>query len=355
LVTTNRQAWKLDPHTHPVTDTPCYDIPAFDEEIKMAGSKWVSALLGVMLSAAGAGWAQGYPNKSVRVIFPFAAGGAGDIIARAYGQKFTDKFGQSWVLDNRGGAGSTIGTEIAAKATADGYTLLQCNLTLAVSAAVYSKLPYDVERDFTPITTLVNVVSILAVTPSLPVSSVKDLIAHAKSRQGQLSFASAGTGSTSHMSGELFKRMTGIEMLHVPYKGTGPALPDLLAGRVQVIFEPMPTMLPHVRAGRMKALGVTTATRSSAAPDIPTIAEQGLAGSDVVLWYGMVAPAGTPRPVVQKLHTAFVQFAASADIKEQLSVIGAEPTSLSPAEFGAMIKRDLARWRKVAQEAAIRL
>ncbi len=334
---------------------PCYHGAAFDGEIKMTGSKWVSAWMGVMLGAASVSSAQDYPNKPVRVIFPFAAGGAGDIIARAYGQKFTDKFGQSWVLDNRGGAGSTIGTELAAKAPADGYTLLQCNLTLAVSAAAYSKLPYDIARDFAPITTTVNVVSILAVTPSLPVSGVKDLIAYAKAKPGQLSFASAGTGSTSHMSGELFKRMTGIEMVHVPYKGTGPALPDLLAGRVHLIFEPMPTMLPHVRAGRMRALGVTTARRSSAASDIPTIAEQGLDGYDVVLWYGMVAPAGTPKPVVGKLHAAFVEFAASAEIKEQLSSIGAEPATMSPADFGAMIKRDLARWKKVALEAGIRL
>jgi len=321
----------------------------------MVGSKWAIAGIGLGLSVAGACWAQAYPNKPVRVIFPFAAGGAGDIIARAYGQKFSDKFGQSWVLDNRGGAGSTIGTEIASKAPADGYTLLQCNLTFAVSAAVYSKLPYDAERAFTPISTTVNVVSILAVTPSLPVANVKELVAYARSRKGQLSFASAGMGSTSHLAGELFKIMTKTDMTHVPYKGTGPALPDLLAGRVHAIFEPMPTMLPHVRAGRMKALGVTAVKRSAAAPDIPTIAEQGLEGYDVVLWYGMVAPAGTPKAIVDKLHAALTVFAASPDIKEQLSSIGAEPATMSPAEFGAMIKRDIARWRKVAAEAGIRL
>ncbi|HKA43603.1 MAG TPA: tripartite tricarboxylate transporter substrate binding protein [Burkholderiales bacterium] len=319
----------------------------------MARSKWIAAC--IVLGAAGIACAQAYPSKPVRVIFPFAAGGAGDIIARVYGQKFTEKFGQSWVLDNRGGAGSTIGTELAAKAPADGYTLLQCNLTFAVSAALYAKLPYDAERDFAPISTTVNVVSVLAITPSLPVSSVKELIAYAKSRQGQLSFASAGTGTTSHMSGELFKRMTGIEMLHVPYKGTAPALPDLLAGRVHLIFEPLPTMLPHVRAGRMRALGVTTAKRSSAAPEIPTIAEQGLEGYDIVLWYGIAAPAGTPKPVVEKLHAGIAEFAASADVKERLSNIGAEPATLSPAEFAAMIKHDIGRWKKVAAEAGIRL
>ena len=319
----------------------------------MPGSKWVGVLM--MLGAAGACGAQSYPSKPVRVIFAFAAGGAGDIIGRAYGQKFTEKFGQSWVLDNRGGAGSTIGTDIAAKAPPDGYTLFQANMTLCVSYAAYAKLPYDPVRDFAPITTTVNVISLLAVTPSLPVSTMKELVAYAKSRPGQLSYASAGPGSTSHFSGELFKRMTGIEMTHVPYKGTGPALPDLLSGRVHMIFEPLPTMLPHVRAGRMKSLGVTSAKRSNAAPEMPTLAEQGLEGFDVVLWYGFLAPTGTPKPILDKLHAAFVEFSAMPDIKERLSSIGAEPTSSSQAEFAAMIKRDIVRWKKLAVEAGIRL
>jgi tripartite-type tricarboxylate transporter receptor subunit TctC len=321
----------------------------------MAGSKRVSAWLVLALVAAGACPAQDYPNKPVRVIFPFAAGGAGDIIARAYGQKFTEKFGQGWVLDNRGGAGSTLGTDIAAKAVPDGYTLFQANMTLCVSYAAYAKLPYDPVRDFSPITTTVNVTSLLAVTPSLPVTTLKEFIAYAKARPGQLSYASAGNGSTSHFSGELFKRMTGVEMMHVPYKGTGPALPDLLAGRVQVIFEPMPTMLPHVQAGRMKALGVTSLKRSAAAPDIPSLAEQGLEGFDVVLWYGMLAPRGTPKPITDRLHAALVEFAASPDIREKLSSIGAEPATMSQADFGTMIKRDIARWKQVAQEAGIKL
>jgi tripartite-type tricarboxylate transporter receptor subunit TctC len=321
----------------------------------MAGSKWIIAGTGVMLGAAGVCCAQQYPNKAVRVIFPFAAGGAGDIIGRAYGQKFTEKFGQSWVFDNRGGAGTTIGTDIAAKAAPDGYTLLQGNTTLCVSYAAYARLPYDPARDFAPITTTVNVISFLAVTPSLPVSTMKELIAYAKARPGQLSFASAGPGSTSHFSGELFKRMAGIDMMHVPYKGTGPALPDLLSGRVHLVFEPIPTMLPHVRAGRMKALGVTAAKRSNAASEIPTLAEQGLEGYDVVLWYGMLAPTGTPQPVIDKLYAAFTEFSAMPDIIERLSAIGAEPASMSAAAFSAMIKRDIARWKKVALEANIRL
>jgi tripartite-type tricarboxylate transporter receptor subunit TctC len=189
----------------------------------------------------------------------------------------------------------------------------------------------------------------------LPVSGVQELIAYAKARPGQLSFASTGPGSSPHLTGELFKRMTGIEMTHVPYKGTSQAFPDLIAGRVQLIFEPMPSMLPHVRAGRMKALGVTTAKRSNAAPEIPTIAEQGLEGFDVVTWYGMLAPAGTPKPVLETLHAAIVEFAALPDVRERLSSIGAEPATLSSAEFAAMIKRDVARWKEVAREANIKL
>ncbi len=321
----------------------------------MPTTKWAGAWVAVMLAAAGACAAQSYPGKPVRVIFAFAAGGAGDIIARAYGQKFAEKFGQGWVLDNRGGAGSTLGTDLAAKAVPDGYTLFQANMTLCVSYAAYAKLPYDPARDFAPITTTVNVTSFLAVTPSLPVNNVKEFIAYTKARPGQLSYASAGQGSTSHFSAELFNRMAGIEMAHVPYKGTGPALPDLLAGRVHVIFEPMVTMLPHVRAGRMKALGVTSLKRSAAAPEIPSLAEQGMEGYDVVLWYGMLAPTGTPKPIVDKLHAALVEFAASADVREKLSALGAEPTSSSQAEFAAMIKRDITRWKKVAVEAGIRL
>ena len=306
-----------------------------------------------LLAASGLAWAQPYPNKPVRVIFPFAAGGAGDIIARAYGQKFTERFGQNWVLDNRGGAGSTLGTDIAAKATPDGYTLLQASLTFAVSAATYTKLPYDPVRDFIPITPLA--VSILAVTPSLPAGSVKELVALAKAKPGQLTFASAGTGSTGHLSGELFKRMTGIDMVHVPYKGSGPALPDLLAGRVHMIFEPAATMLPHVRAGRMRALGVTSAKRSAAAPEIPSLAEQGLEGYDVATWYGLLAPARTPRRVIETLHRAFAEFAARAEIRERMSAIAVEPMSLSPDEYARLIKRDIARWSEVARAAGVSL
>ena len=307
-----------------------------------------------LLAASGLAWAQPYPNKPVRVIFPFAAGGAGDIIARAYGQKFTERFGQNWVLDNRGGAGSTLGTDIAAKATPDGYTLLQASLTFAVSAATYTKLPYDPVRDFIPITPLA--VSILAVTPSLPAKNLKELVAVAKAKPGELSFASGGgVGSTGHLTGELFMRMTGIKMLHVSYKGTGLALPDLLSGRVHMVFEPIASMLPNVRAGRMRALGVTTAKRSGAAPEIPSLAEQGLTGFDVATWYGFLAPAGTPKPIIDTLYCALAEFVADPAVKERMAGIGVEPMTLSPDQFAARIKSDLARWGEVARAAGVRL
>ena len=321
----------------------------------MTRSSSLIAWLALALSAAVPCFAQNYPEKPVRLVIPFAPGGAADIIGRTYGQKFAEKFGQSWVIDNRGGAGTTIGADMVAKSAADGYTLLLTTVSHTVSPSIYKSLPYDVERDFAPLTTVVNVVAILAATPSLAAANVRELIALAKARPGQLIFASAGTGTVSHLQGELFKRMAGIEMTHVPYKGTGPALPDLLSGRVQLIFEPMPTMLPHVRDGRMKALGVTTAKRSGAAPDIPTIAEQGLDGFDVVVWYGVFAPAATPKAVLDKLHSGLVEFAASDYARERLATIGAEPGTLSRADFAAMIKRDIARWAKVAREAGVTL
>ncbi len=297
--------------------------------------------------------AQQYPTKPVRVIFPFAAGGAGDIIARTYGQKFNDKFGQLWILDNRGGAGSTIGTDAVAKAAPDGYTLLLGTLTFAVSAATYKSLPYDPIRDFSPVAPVGMAVSILAVTPSLPVNSVKEMIALAKEKPGSLTFASAGAGSTGHLSGELFMRMAGVEILHVPYQGTGAAMNDLFGGRTQMIFEPMASMLPHVRGGRMRAIAVTTAKRSGAAPDIPSLAEQGLAGFDVATWYGILAPAGTPIPIVSRLNSALTEFVLSADVKEKMAGIGVEPLTMSPVEFSQRIKTDITRWSEVARTAGV--
>jgi tripartite-type tricarboxylate transporter receptor subunit TctC len=322
----------------------------------MAYSGWFKrAAVMLIVSIPGISHAQApqYPTKPVRIVFPFAAGGAGDIIARTYGQKFSEKFGQPWVLENRAGAGSTIGADAVAKAPADGYTLLLGTLTFAVSAATYRKLPYDPVKDFSPIAPVGMAVSLLAATPSLEAKSVKELIALAKAQPGKLTFASAGQGSTGHLSGELFMRMAGIEMLHVPYQGTGAAINDLFGGRTQMIFEPMATMYPHVKAGKMRALAVTTAKRSLAAPEVPTLVEQGLPGYDVATWYGIMGPAGMQQSVVDRLNTALVEFVANAEVKEKMASLGVEPLSMTPAEFSQRIRIDINRWSEVAKSANV--
>ncbi len=322
----------------------------------MAYSGWFKrAAVMLIVSIPGISHAQApqYPTKPVRIVFPFAAGGAGDIIARTYGQKFSEKFGQPWVLENRAGAGSTIGADVVAKAPADGYTLLLGTLTFAVSAATYRKLPYDPVKDFSPIAPVGMAVSLLATTPSLEAKSVKELIALAKAQPGKLTFASAGQGSTGHLSGELFMRMAGIEMLHVPYQGTGAAINDLFGGRTQMIFEPMATMYPHVKAGKMRALAVTTAKRSLAAPEVPTLVEQGLPGYDVATWYGIMGPAGMQQSVVDRLNTALVEFVANAEVKEKMASLGVEPLSMTPAEFSQRIRIDINRWSEVAKSANV--
>ncbi len=313
----------------------------------------IAALLAGCITGSVQAQVQTYPNKPVRVIFPFAAGGAGDIIARTYGQKFSEKFGQPWVLENRAGAGSTIGADAVAKSAPDGYTLLLGTLTFAVSAATYKKLPYDPIKDFTAVAPLGMAVSLLAVTPTLEAKSVKELIALAKAQPGKLTFASAGQGSTGHLSGELFMRMAGIEMLHVPYQGTGAAMNDLFAGRSNMIFEPMATMYPNVRSGKMRALAVTTAKRSQAAPDIPTLVEQGVAGYDVATWYGIMGPGGVPSAIVDKLNVALLEFVANAEVKEKMASLGVEQLSMTPAEFAQRIRSDINRWSEVAKAANV--
>ena len=302
---------------------------------------------------AGTAGAQAWPARPVRIIFPFAAGGAGDIIARTYGAKFQERFGQPWVLENRPGAGSTIGADAVAKAAPDGQTLLLASLTFAVSAATYKKLPYDAVKDFTPVAPVGMAVSLLAVHPGVEAKSVKELVALAKAQPGKLTFASAGQGSTGHLSGELFMRMAGIEMLHVPYQGTGAAINDLFAGRSQMIFEPMATMYPHVKAGKMRALGVTTAKRSQAAPDIPTLMEQGMSGYDVATWYGIMGPAGLPAAIVDRLGPALSEFVGNAEVREKMDALGVEPLVMKPAEFAQRIRSDISRWSEVAKAANV--
>jgi len=316
--------------------------------------KTVVAFAVAALAAASAGaHSQDYPSRPIRLVVPFPPGGLADVWARAFGQELNKAWGQPVVIDNRPGAGTTIAADIVARAPADGHTVYFTNVGHSMSASLYRKLPYDAVRDFGAITLVGDVTSILAATPSLQAASAKELIALARAKPGALSFASAGNGTASHLLGEYLKLLAGVDMVHVPYKGTAPALGDLLAGRVTIIIEPMPTMLAHVRAGRLKAIGVTTAKRAAAAPEIPPLAETGLPGFDASTWYGVLVPAGLPQAVSAKLHAGFIGALRTAEMRERFASQGAEPVGNTPAEFTEIIRRDIARWAKVIREAGV--
>jgi tripartite-type tricarboxylate transporter receptor subunit TctC len=311
------------------------------------------AVAGLPLRAAAA---DAYPSRPIRMVVPFPAGGTTDILGRIAGQKITEALGQQVIIDNRGGAGGNIGTEMVAKAPPDGYTLLtDPGSTLTINPHAYSKLGFDPVRDFAPITILAEVPNILEVHPALPVKNVKELIALAKSKPGQINYASTGAGQSTHLSMELFKSMAHIDINHIPYKGSAPALVDLIGGQVSVMFDNMPTSLPHVKAGKLRALAVSTVRRSFALPQLPTVAESGLPGFEVSVWFSVLAPAATPRDIVQKLNAVLVKALQSPDVKQRLADQGAEPVANTPEQFAATIQRDLAKWAKVVKDANVKL
>lgn len=300
--------------------------------------------------------AQNYPAKTIRMIVPFPPGGTTDILARVAGQKITEAFGQQVIIDNRPGAGGNIGTELVAKAAPDGYTLLtDPGSTLTINPSLFAKLSYDVLKDFAPVTIIAAVPNLLVVHPSLPVKSVKELITLAKARPGQLNYASTGAGQSTHLSMELFKTMAGINVVHIPYKGSSPALVDLLGGQVSLMFDNMPSSLPHVKAGKLRALAVSTLKRSPAMPQLPTVAESGLPGFEVSVWFGVLAPAGTPREIVNKLNGAIVKSLQNPDVHERLAGQGAEPIGNTPEQFTAQMQRDLVKWAKVVKDSGAKL
>jgi tripartite-type tricarboxylate transporter receptor subunit TctC len=313
----------------------------------------LAAAAAVLVTSAAVGQSN-YPAKPVRIVVPSSAGGGTDIIARIVAPKLTQALGQQVVIDNRPGAGTMIGGELVAKAPPDGYTLLMCVSTLATNPVIYRKVPYNALTDFVPITLVLTASNILVVHPSLPARTVKELIAFAKARPGQINFGSAGLGTNPHLSMELFLSMTGLKMVHVPYKGSAPAIIDLLAGHVVVMTATALTGIPHVRGGRLRALGVTGAKRTAAAPDVPTIAEAGVAGYEAVQWYGMVAPANTPREVITRLNREMVSIIGMPDVKDKFAADGADPASTTPEEFGRYIKSETEKWQKVAQAAGIK-
>lgn len=311
-------------------------------------------LTGTLLSAlifaiAPAAAAQGYPSKAIRFVVPFAPGGGTDIIGRVVAQALNETLGQPVVVDNRGGAGSTLGTEIVAKSPADGYTILFGNISLAFNATLYTKLRYDTLRDLAPISLSAVQPNILVIHPGIPAKSLKEFIELARANPGKYNYASAGVGAGTHLAAELLKLQTKINIVHVPYKGTGPALTDLLGGQVSMMVSTFASALPHVKSGRMRALGVTTAKRSPAAPDVPTLIEGGVAGYDYSTWYGLLAPAGTPKAVIDRLHDSNRKLLARDDIRQKLESQGVDPIHNTPAEFSAYLKSETEKWGKVVK------
>ncbi len=298
--------------------------------------------------------AQDYPVRAIRFVVPFPASGGGDIIIRALSQKLGERLGQSVVVDNRSGAGGNLGTDIVAHAPADGYTLVMANVSpFAINTSIYKKMPYNPVTDFTPITLVASFPNILVVHPSLPAQSLKELVTLARARPGQLTYASSGAGSTTHLSAEFFKSQAKIDLVHVPYKGGGQALIDLIAGHVTMYFSSVPGALPHVRARRLRGLAVTSLTRSSAAPETPTLAESGFPGFEAATWIGAAAPAGLPRPIVNRLNSEIVDIMRTPEMRERLINQGAEPLTTTPEQFSAYIKSEIAKWAKIVRDTGI--
>jgi tripartite-type tricarboxylate transporter receptor subunit TctC len=293
--------------------------------------------------------AQDFPNRPVRMIVPLVPGGSVDTMARALAQKMSEIMGQQVVVDNRGGAAGNIGTEIAARAAPDGYTIMTVSMTLTVNQFLYPSVPYDPVRDFTPVSLIAAAPLVLTVHPSVPVKSTKELIAFAKAHPGKLNYASSGKGTNSYLSMELFKSMAGVDIVDVPYRGGGPGQIALLAGEVQTGFGNPPNVLPHINSGKLRALAITTAKRSSLMPDLPTVAESGVPGYTFSTWYGVLAPAGIPNVLRDKLHGYVVTAMRSPDIAHRFAYEGGEIIASSPAEFAAHIKADIARWRNVLE------
>jgi len=306
--------------------------------------------------ASSASAADAYPSKSIRMVVPFNAGGTTDILARAIGQKLSEVFGQQVVVDNRAGAGGNIGADVVAKSAPDGYTLLMGTVgTHAINPSLYAKMPFDHLKDFVPITQVAAVSNVLVVHPSVPAKSVAELIALAKAKPGKLNFASSGNGTSIHLSGELFKTLTGVDMVHIPYKGSAPAITDLLGGQVNLMFDNLPSALPHIKTGKLRALGVTSSKRAPALPDAPTIAEAGVPGFEATSWFGVFAPAGTPKEVVARLHKEIVKALNSPDTKERLSGQGADLIGNTPEQFAAYIAAETTKWAKVVKASGAKV
>ena len=299
--------------------------------------------------------AQNYPNKPIRLVVCFPSGSPSDLLVRMLGARLADTMGQSFVIDNKAGAGGVVGADTVAKASPDGYTLLLCGIgPLAISPGLLAKIPYDTLRDFAPVSLVASITYLLVVSPTLPVNSVKDLIALAKAKPGGLNYASAGVASASQLATELLKNMTGTNMVHVPYKGVAPAITDLASGRVHLMIAGLPAFEPHVKAGRLKALGVASEQRSPSLPDVPTIIESGVPGFTAEGWTGLEAPGGTPAAVVTRLNREIVTLLRTPAIKDSIHTLGAEAIANTPAQFSAYLRNELAKWTKLIKALGLK-
>jgi len=299
--------------------------------------------------------AQTYPNRTVRIVVPYAPGGNTDFTARAVAQKLTDTLGHQFVVDNRPGGATNIGTDLVAKANPDGYTLLMGGASNAINMSLFAKLPYDTLRDFAMVSLCVQGANVLSVHPAVPAKTMKELIALAKSKPGQLNFASSGIGSSNQMAGELFKVMAGVNITHVPYKGNAPALTDTIGGQVEMIFSGVPALVPHIQSGRLRAIGIGSLKRFQALPQVPTLDEQGLKGYEATTWFGLMAPVKVSRDIVTKVSVETDKVLKSADIRERFVVEGLEPMGGTPDSFTAFVKREIDKYAKVIKAANIPL
>jgi len=299
--------------------------------------------------------AQAYPTKPIKFVVGFAPGGATDVVGRLMAKKIGDALGQPIIIENKAGGSSNIGAEAVFRAAPDGYTFYVSAITSAINVSLFPKLPFDFAKDFEPVALFANVPNILVVHPSVPAKTVKELIDLARAQPGKLSYASSGSGTSIHLCGELFKMLAKVDMVHIPYKGSAPAMTDMIGGQVQVMFDNMPSALPHVKAGKLRALAVTSAQRSPSAPDVITMGEAGVPGFDVQSWFGLVAPKGTPKDIIARVNAEAVNALATAEIRERFLDLGAVPAPMSPEAFGDFIRAEIIRWSEVVKASGAKV